>query len=129
MKLISPIGNRGFTFIEALVTVLIFSIGFLQLFLVFFKSASVVAYTSNRLYSLEVSENAVWETKQLIRERGGVETLRYENEILRDGLRFNVIVETSKKKGFTGLYRFDTQVLWQDRERSIIKSSEKMARV
>ena len=128
MRPISLTGSKGFTLLEVLVTVLIFTVGFSQLFMIFFESGAAVRHVGNRLAAVVFMENAAWEaekTKSMIAVKEGY---RYEKTEMNGPQEMLITAEAKKIDGFKKLYKLEVRAVWSEGKKSISMRRERFIR-
>lgn len=128
MRTMLPTGSRGFTLIEILLTLSIFTLGFSRLFLVFFESGAALRHVGNRLSAVVFMENAVWEAGRG-RGSGSLQEVHRYNKtepIGRQNIQISVLEQ--KVPGFSKLYKLEAEASWKEGKRSVSLRKEGLIR-
>jgi prepilin-type N-terminal cleavage/methylation domain-containing protein len=128
MKPIFPTGNKGFTLLEVLVTVLVFTLGFSQLFMIYFESASAVRHVGNRLAAVVFMENAAWEAEKTRSMTAVKEGYRYEKTETNGSDEIFITAEAKKIEGFKKLYKLEVKAAWSEGKKSVTMRRERFIR-
>jgi prepilin-type N-terminal cleavage/methylation domain-containing protein len=128
MRTIYPTGSKGFTLLEILITISVFTFGFSQIFLIFFESGAAVKHVENRLAAIVMIENAAWEAveSRASLEAGGTYR-RGSMETARDQ-EFHITAEASKVPGFQKLYKLDVTAAWNEGRKNVSMKEERFIR-
>lgn len=128
MRKIYPTGSKGFTLIEILVALLVLTVGFSQLFLIFLESASAVRHVGNRMAAVVFMENAAWEARERWRLAAFNEVYRYENTVTNGAQSFDITAEAKKIPGFQRLYNLEVKASWNEGKKEISMRRENLIR-
>ncbi|MFA6636331.1 MAG: prepilin-type N-terminal cleavage/methylation domain-containing protein [Candidatus Omnitrophota bacterium] len=128
MRTIYPTGSKGFTLLEILITISVFTFGFSQIFSIFFESGAAVQHVENRLAAVVLMENATWEAVDFRGPLDAVGTYRRGSMETAGGQEFHITAEASKVPGFRKLHRLDVTAVWNEGKKNVSMKKESFIR-
>ncbi|MBI3602312.1 MAG: prepilin-type N-terminal cleavage/methylation domain-containing protein [Candidatus Omnitrophica bacterium] len=122
-RTMSSIGNKekGFTFVEVMVALVILSAGIVMIYKSFFLYADYLSYLTCRLHATQMMESKIADIERSFRQSQGssfdtgamTETVKINHK----RVDFNYTINTTSLLGLEGVYRMDITLAWHDGHR------------
>lgn len=114
----SSTGNKGFTFVEVMVTLVVLSAGIVFIYRTFFLCVDYLSRLSSRIHANELVDEKMSEISLLFREQGSPAFDRGPSSVSRSiegrDVAFNYTIAMDPLEGQEGLYRLQVDVAWVD---------------
>ena len=117
-KMMSPIGNRGFTLVEVLVATAILSFGLVMIYQAFFISLDTFDYYLNNLDAQLWLDEKLWQLQDDFRRYAVFSPLKLSDEFIIGNKRFNWSVDYNPIDP-EELYKVSLKVAWSQGSRAI----------
>lgn len=130
MMLLTGNKNKGFTFIEVMVALVILSIGIVMIYKSFFLCVDYLSYLNCRLYAAQMIDSKISDITQSYKQspdgtfkRGA---MTESIEINRKWVDFNYSIDLFPEGGIDYVYRLKVGLSWYDGHRLMHLSRESL---
>ena len=110
----SPIGNKGYTLLEILLTVSVLSMAMAYIFPAFFKSADLSANVSSRLQADLLVNNLCVKAEADLRRDGTLSDIPVRGRAELGGKIYDYVVQSRKQNSTGTLYALEVAMEWHD---------------
>jgi prepilin-type N-terminal cleavage/methylation domain-containing protein len=118
----------GFTLVEVLLSVTVFSLGILVIFPSFFKSMQLLSVLAGRYPADLAANNVIVEAEERLRSEGRPPQRKDSRDIVLSGRTYHVETETAPQESSERLYRIDVLVSWKGFRNEKISSAADILR-
>jgi prepilin-type N-terminal cleavage/methylation domain-containing protein len=129
MRTIYPTGSKGFTLLEILVAVVVFTLGFSGIFSIFLSSAAALRHVGNRMEAIVFMEKAVDEFAEDPGKIAVGGEYSYEKTETNGSRDFNITAKAVKVRGYQKLYKLESEALWSEGRKTVSLKRERMIRM
>ena len=114
--------NTGFTFIEVMVTLAIFSLGIVMIFKAFHTSLDKISYLTNRLYATTILDNRISDIERMLRAYKALPIDLNQQESINVGgkfIEFKEAMEINEVEDFPNVFKIDLSLIWEEGNREV----------
>ncbi len=115
--------QRGFTFIEVMVTLVILSVGIVGIFKSLLISLDQIDYLTHRLYASTTMENLMFQKERMLRDVSELSLNLGEKidvPVGNKNIRFDQNIEISEIESYPDLFSIDVTLSWKEGDRKIL---------
>ena len=116
------LGLRGFSFIEVMVTLTVFSVGIVMIHKAMLHAIDIRQHLTNRLYASQLLEDHFMEAKDLFKKNGEnplhMNGLVIQSRLNKRTVPFQFSVNFKQLDQGRGFYRLDMTLSWPERNRT-----------
>ncbi len=109
---------RGFTFLEVLLAISIFSFGAIYIFTIFSNTSSAMRHLGNRATAFLIMDTKVWDAKAYLDTSiipGGYNLSSKEG----NNPEFNCKSNLSRLEQYSNMYKLDLNISWREQNKNI----------